>query len=258
MLQLGISGANAFSATLAGVAAGALALTGALALACFVRFFGIGFLGQPRSEAARHAHEAPRSMQGGMALLAGLCILLGVAPGIALRLLQPVTNSLTGATARPSLSALPQLAAGQTAGAYAPLGLVAFLLILGAIPWLAARLVGGEGRTRISPTWVCGIALQPRMQYSATGFAKPIRLIFQAAIRPVRSVTLERAASPYVVSAVHYEESVHPIYERHLYERGVNLLLAASHQIRLLQSGSLRAYLSYLFVTLVIVLVLAR
>jgi hydrogenase-4 component B len=69
---------------------------------------------------------------------------------------------------------------------------------------------------------------------------------------------IERPSSPFVVHAVRYEESVHPVYERQLYDRGVNLLLAASHRIRLLQSGSLRAYLTYLFVTLVIVLVLAR
>jgi hydrogenase-4 component B len=131
-------------------------------------------------------------------------------------------------------------------------------LLVGILPWLVARLIGGATRTRIAPTWVCGVGLQSRMQYSATGFAKPIRLIFQSAIQPVRTVVLERPASPHVVQAIRYEESVHPIYERHFYERGVSLLLAASHQIRLLQNGSLRAYLAYLFVTLVVVLLVAR
>jgi hydrogenase-4 component B len=96
------------------------------------------------------------------------------------------------------------------------------------------------------------------MQYTATGFAKPIRLIFQAAIRPQRTVVLERSTSPFVVQAVRYEEGVLPVYERHLYARAVNLLVWASHRIRSLQSGSLRAYLTYLFVTLVVVLALTR
>jgi hydrogenase-4 component B len=258
LLQLGVADGTALLATIAGLAAGALALTGALSLASFVRLFGIGFLGQARSEAARSAHEVPLSMQAGMGLLAGLCVLLGVIPGVALRLLQPVTAALVGVTASPSLSALPALAPGQVQGAYAPLGLVVFLLVLGGLPWLIARWVGGDVQTRVVPPWVCGFTLEPRMQYTATGFAKPIRLIFQAAVRPERNVTLERPDSPFVVSAVHYEETLLPVYERHLYERSVNLLLHASHRIRLLQSGSLRAYLTYLFVTLIVVLALTR
>jgi hydrogenase-4 component B len=258
LLEFGVAGGTALTATTAGVAAGVLALTGALALACFVRLFGIGFLGQPRTDAARLAHEVPLSMQAGMAVLAGLCILLGIVPGLVIRLLEPVTERLVGTSATPALGAWPALNPNLVQGSYAPLGLVAFLVALGSLPWLIAQLTGGRVRTRVAPPWVCGGLLEPRMQYTATGFAKPIRLIFQAAIRPERNVVIERPSSPFVVHAVRYEESVHPVYERQLYDRGVNLLLAASHRIRLLQSGSLRAYLTYLFVTLVIVLVLAR
>jgi hydrogenase-4 component B len=258
LLELGVAGDTALTAVTAGVAAGVLALTGALALACFVRFFGIGFLGQPRTESARLAHEVPHSMQSGLAILAGLCILLGVVPGTVIRLLEPVTTGLVGVTALSSLSVWLALDSNLLQGFYAPLGLVAFLVVLGSLPWLVAQFAGGRSRTRVAPPWVCGVLLEPRMQYTATGFAKPIRLIFQAAIRPQRSVAIERPSSPFVVRAVRYEEGVNPIYERHLYDRGVNLLLAASHRIRLLQSGSLRAYLTYLFVTLVVVLVLAR
>ena len=81
------------------------------------------------------------------------------------------------------------------------------------------------------------------MQYTATGFAKPIRLIFQALSSRGGAWSSSGRPPHYFVSSVRYEESVHPVYERHLYERGVSLLLAASHQIRRLQSGSLRAYL---------------
>ena len=57
-----------------------LALTGALALACFAKAFGMSFLAQPRSTHARHATEVPLSMRVGMGLLAGGCIVLGLAP----------------------------------------------------------------------------------------------------------------------------------------------------------------------------------
>ncbi len=61
-------------------AAPGLALVGALAVACFVKVYGIVFLGAPRSEQAAHAHEAGHAMIGPMLVLAGCCTLIGVAP----------------------------------------------------------------------------------------------------------------------------------------------------------------------------------
>jgi hydrogenase-4 component B len=257
LMRLGAVDGSGGIATLAAVAAAALALTGALALACFVRAFGVGFLAQPRTDAARDAREVPRSMQGGMALLALACIAFGLLPWPLLRLLRPVTEGLVGAQAHPALGASGIFDAAMLQGSYAPLAVVAALLLLGVAPWLVARLFGNAGRVRVSPTWVCGVDLEPRMQYSATGFAKPIRLIFQAVIRPQRTVVLDRPESPFVVGAVRYDETVQPIYERP-YARVVQLLVSASHRIRALQNGSVRAYLTYIFVTLVIVLILAR
>jgi hydrogenase-4 component B len=95
------------------------------------------------------------------------------------------------------------------------------------------------------------------MQYSATGFAKPIRIIFKALIRPQRTITFDRPASPYFVRSVRYEEAVHAIYEG-IYARVVHLLVITSTRIRLLQNGSVRTYLTFLFVTLVVALLLAR
>lgn len=257
LLQLGTVEGTARVATLVAIAAAVLALTGALALACSVRAFGVGFLAQPRTDAARDAREVPRTMQFGMALPALGCVVFGLIPAPLFRLLRPVTEGLIGATAHPSLGTSGVFDADRVQSSYAPLALVAALLVFGVAPWLVARLLTGPGRARISPTWVCGVRLEPRMQYSATGFAKPIRLIFQSLIRPQRTVSLDRPASPYFVKAVRYQEAVHPVYERP-YGRAVQLLFGASHRIRALQNGSIRAYLTYLFVTLVVVLILAR
>ena len=77
----GFSAHSAATATalLAGVAA--LALTGGLTAAAFVKAFGIGFLGQPRTPGAAAAGEAAPSMLAGTALLAVPCVVLGVIPG---------------------------------------------------------------------------------------------------------------------------------------------------------------------------------
>lgn len=258
LLSLGTADDAVVTATLVAAAAGAIALTGALALACFVRAFGIGFLAQPRSEQARQAREVGGTMQAGMALLALGAVGLGIFPVAALRLLEPITTDLTGQAITPSFGLTNLASLATAASSYAPLLLIAGLAVVGLLPWLIARLLTGRGRARISPTWVCGVRLEPRMQYSATGFAKPIRLIFQALIRPQRTIELEQPVSRFFVRSVRYEERVQPIYERHLYQRAVGVLLGFSRRMRTLQSGSTRAYLAYLFVTLLVVLVLTR
>src|SRR5205823_14106598 len=73
-----------------------LALTGALAAACFVKAFGITFLAQPRSEHAEHAREAAPSMCLGMAVLTVACVMLGLFPTTFIRLMDPITQQLTG------------------------------------------------------------------------------------------------------------------------------------------------------------------
>src|SRR5512147_431848 len=78
------------------IAAAMLALTGVLALTCFAKAFGISFLALPRSSHARHAEEVPFSMRLGMALLAIVCIVLGVAPMVAVPLLDRVTAPFVG------------------------------------------------------------------------------------------------------------------------------------------------------------------
>ena len=57
-----------------------LGVTGALALACFVKVCGVVFLGAPRSPAAAHAHECGPAMRGAMLVLAAACVAIGLAP----------------------------------------------------------------------------------------------------------------------------------------------------------------------------------
>ncbi|MCL5264833.1 MAG: hydrogenase 4 subunit B [Chloroflexi bacterium] len=258
LLLLGTSGSGPTVAIGAAGAAGLLALTGGLAAFCFVKAFGIAFLGLPRSAAADEAHEVGKPMLLGMGLLALLCFGLGLLPTFIVRLLAPVTNALTGAVAQPSLSLVP-LTAPSRGGNLAPLSVLGLLIALGVLALLLGRLIGGPGRSRVSPPWVCGIELEPSMQYSATALAKPVRIIFRGLIRPYREIERQhKSGVAYFVSGVSYEAGVHPIYERYFYNPAVRMLLMLANQVRLLQTGSLRMYLSYMFATLVIVLLLTR
>ncbi|MDO8671567.1 MAG: hydrogenase 4 subunit B [Dehalococcoidia bacterium] len=258
LLALGASTASPVLAVGAAIAAGCLALTGGLAAFCFVKAFGITFLGMPRSDAAKDVKEVGLPMLLGMGLLSLLCLGLGLFPSIVVRLIDPVTLALAQAPAQPMLSILPATASAGR-GAIAPLAIFCAIAALGGLALILGRVIGGVVRTRTAPPWSCGIELEPSMQYSATAFAKPIRIIFRSLIRPYREVKREHSSGiDYFVSGVRYEGGVHPIYERYLYQPAVRTLLAMARHVRLLQNGSLRTYLIYIFATLVVVLLLTR
>ena len=80
-LFLGVNSFNLATKMIFIAAIGALAFTGGLAAACFVKAFGVTFLARPRSEAATHAKESPLPLRIGMAALALLTLILGVFAG---------------------------------------------------------------------------------------------------------------------------------------------------------------------------------
>ena len=73
-----------------------LALSAALAAACFVKAFGVSFLGRARTPAAAQAQETDSNSLAAMYFLAALCLVAGILPGIFIDALAPVTNSLVG------------------------------------------------------------------------------------------------------------------------------------------------------------------
>jgi formate hydrogenlyase subunit 3/multisubunit Na+/H+ antiporter MnhD subunit len=67
-----------------------LALSAALAAACFVKAYGVTFLGRPRTRAAETAAETDGFSLAAMFLLAALCLLAGILPGLFIDALGPV------------------------------------------------------------------------------------------------------------------------------------------------------------------------
>ncbi|MEK6603713.1 MAG: hydrogenase 4 subunit B, partial [Nitrospirota bacterium] len=156
------------------IGAAMLALTGVLALACFAKAFGISFLAMPRSAHARNAREVPPAMRIGMAGLAIICVLLGVAPMVVVPAIDRVTAPLIGVSiadkvlAEGGLALMP-MGVGSASISTPVLGI--FLALLIPVAWLMAVVIGGKLRKRFYKTWGCGIPLKPRMEYTATGFA---------------------------------------------------------------------------------------
>jgi hydrogenase-4 component B len=261
-LLLGGAGLGGASGLLAGVAASMLALTGGLAAACFAKAFGVTFLGRPRSEHAEHARESPAPMIAGMLLLAGACVALGLAPGYAMRLLDRPTAELLGGpgavaavtahgplvlSARGAPGGLEATAISMTAAA-AVFGLVAVAA------WAALRT--RSRARRLAPTWTCGMTPTSRFDYTATAFAKPLRLIFAALYRPRREIVREPGASPYVLRRIAYAGEVVDLAETVLYARLKRWVTGSAHFIRAYSTGRIHGYIGFVLVTLVVTLLL--
>jgi hydrogenase-4 component B len=235
-----------------------LALTAALAAACFVKAFGIPFLALPRSEAAAAAKEAPVSMQIGMGILAAGCLALGVGATWFVRLFDPITSQTLGLRVSSSLVAANGLAiaAGTgRGGTVSTAGIAVLGLALGGIVAILVMLRSRSARRVSGPTWDCGLpGLTADNQYTATAFSKPLRMIFSALYRPRREIQAEYEVSPYYPTAIRFESDIEPTFEKHFYDPLRRSILELARRMRGIQAGSIHAYLAYIFVTLILLL----
>ncbi len=238
-----------------------LALTGALAAACFVKAFGITFLAQPRSDHAAQAHEVAPTMLAGMGLLTAACIFLGLFPTLFLKLFNPLTVQLLGQPLPGFLSEADGWVLGNTqemGGTVSTLGIALMGICLLPVPLVLWLFFGRRTKVRIGPTWDCGLkGLTPQMEYTATGFSKPIRMIFKALFLPRREVQREYDYSPYFAKNLHFESHIEEAFVTRLYRPLNRGILRFSRRMRGLQAGSIQAYLIYIFITLLLLLMFA-
>jgi hydrogenase-4 component B len=252
-LLLGFTATPTLSRLVFPVAGSLLALTSALAAACFVKAFGMTFLALPRGEGAEKAQESPGLMLLPQAALAVLCLALGLAPGSALQVLGAVAGSLPGVRPAPEM-VRSWFAIAPGAGHFdhlAPPPLLAAVLV-GLAAAGALSLLAGYALRRV-PTWGCGGELTARTEYTATAFSKPLMMIFQAVYRPTREV--ETVGEAHFPREVRYRAEIEPTFERFLYGPLTRGVLGAAERMRVIQAGSLHAYLAYVIV-LVLSLVL--
>ena len=258
----GVGSSAPFVAPLMTLAVGILALTGGLAAAGFVKAFGITFLAIPRSPAAAHAREAPFSMQAGMAILASACVAFGVAAVPIMSALSSVVAASVGPSAvLPTLHGVTLDAPGGF-GQMSPALLALGLLVVTAGVWAGVRLFGAGPGLRVGDTWGCGrVAQTPRMEYTSTAFAEPLRRVFAELYRPTKDLSIDfHPGSRYFVQSIEYRSEIMPWFERYLYAPVVARVRVLALRTRAIQSGSAHAYLTYLVIALLglLVVLLAR
>jgi len=236
-----------------------LALTGGLAMACFVKAFGITFLALPRSDAAARAHEASRPVRVAMLTLVTACVVLGVGPTLVVPTLGSVASAVLG-TAPEAISG--DWLTVRVSGQFASVSTAAIAVVLAGsfcAPLVALRLVGASRRTRAYETWGCGRIVQtPRMEYTATAFASPFKRVFDFFYRPTKRLDIEfHPESRFFVERIEYENPTRSIFEDWLYRPALRLLHGGARAAGALQSGSANQYLAYILAALLLMLVLA-
>jgi formate hydrogenlyase subunit 3/multisubunit Na+/H+ antiporter MnhD subunit len=231
-----------------------LALSAALAAACFVKAFGVTFLGRARSDAVAKADEADRFSLVAMLALAALCLLAGILPGFVIDALTPVSQTLVDGhmPAQAHIAWLAIVPISESRSSYDGLLIflfitVAALLTASAIHRLASR------RLRRGPAWDCGFPVPtPVTQYSATSFAQPIRRVFGTVFFAARErVVMPPPGDP---RAATLTVNLRDFIWEAIYEPIARFALSAADRLNVLQFLTIRRYLSVVFVLLIVLL----
>ncbi|WP_294375784.1 hydrogenase 4 subunit B [uncultured Slackia sp.] len=241
----------------AAFAAVSLAITGALAVTCFVKAYGVTFLGAPRSEAAANAKEVPASMRIGMIILAVMCICLGIgAPWVA-----PVMQNIAAATTGQATIAVASGLdiANPAIGSVVSTPMLAILLIACVLVPVAARSLFSKGGVASDrDPWACGYALDPEMPVVATTFAAEVKM-FLKPIYAAREAVVSTAGSfqamfGNVVSGAAKAETVG---DKYVVAGTASFVNWISKQVQKIEGGNFRVYIIYIVVALVFFLTLA-
>lgn len=221
------------------ICAAALIFTGALAAACFVRAFGITFLGLPRSHYVQKASEVPFSMRLGMFIPASLTIVFGIfAPYIfsALSVVSGSALSLDTSNMR-------------FAGVHLPVTALALLLLFFCVGGFFIYSYFGRKHLLQYRTWDCGYyKLGARNEYTATAFSKPFRIAFNFFLLPYRKTEKIRETF-YHVSSFTYQTHTTQVFRKYLYDPLLAGIINISLRFKKIQSGSIHLYIGYIFIT---------
>jgi formate hydrogenlyase subunit 3/multisubunit Na+/H+ antiporter MnhD subunit len=231
-----------------------LALSAALAAACFVKAFGVTFLGRPRMPAAGRARETDRFSLAAMGFLAALCLVAGIVPGIFMDALAPAVASLVGQrlptqTGVEWLSIVP---IAESRSSYNGLLVFLFMIISGTLAASAIHRLASD-RLRRAPPWDCGYPdPSPATQYTADSFAQPIRRVFGTVV--FRAREHGEMPPPGDTSPARLTVTVRDLVWDTLYAPLASGVGAAADRLNHLQFLTIRQFLSLVFAALIILL----
>lgn len=251
----GASAGNAIIAAAMAFGAVCLALTGALAVACFVKAYGVTFLGMKRSDEVSYAQNVPGPMAFAIALLAAACVALGVCAPWVIPCLNGVAatfGGFSGACLSMGAIAVNPLTAD---GVSAPL--LAFVLVGVIAAVIALRNIKGTGGVAADrDSWACGYVPTAEMPPDSASFAAQAN-VFMRPMFKVRTAILgvaaafERALS--VDAALQAGGASAEIKQHNPFEALVSWLGASAGKV---EGGNFRVYILYIIVAFIVLFAL--
>jgi formate hydrogenlyase subunit 3/multisubunit Na+/H+ antiporter MnhD subunit len=231
-----------------------LALSAALAAACFVKAYGVTFLGRPRTRAAATAAETDNFSLAAMFILAALCLIAGILPGLFIDALAPISTALLGERMPVQIgsqwSSIVPIAASRSS--YDGLLVFVFIAMSGMLAAFAIHRLASD-RLRRAPAWDCGYPdPSPATQYTATSFAEPIRRVFGTVMFRARE-QVEMPPPGDTRPARLTVQMTDPIWDW-LYAPLAAAVSAAADRLNRLQFLTIRQFLTLVFCALVILL----
>jgi len=231
-----------------------LALSAALAAACFVKAFGITFLGRPRSGAAERAREADGFSLSAMLALALGCLLAGIFPGLVIDAIAPVTTSLVNGRMPEQLGVawLSIIPVTVSRSSYNGLIVFAFIAASAIVAAIAIHRLASHALRR-APAWDCGFPdASPATQYTSGSFAQPIRRVFGTWVFRAREEVVMPA--PGDMSPARFEVHMRDLVWEYGYEPIAAVVRFAAERFNYLQFLTIRSYLSLVFALLILLL----
>ncbi len=231
-----------------------LALSAALAAACFVKAFGVTFLGRARTPAAAGARETDTNSLAAMFFLAALCLVAGILPGFFIDALAPVTKSLIGLSMphQAGVEWLSIVPIAESRSSYNGLLVFIFVVFSGSFAAFAIHRLASD-KLRRAPAWDCGYPdPNPATQYTASSFAQPIRRVYGTSVFRAREIG-EMPAPGSTLPARLTVELRDLIWDA-AYAPVAAGIGYATEKLNSLQFLTIRQYLSLVFAALVLLL----
>jgi hydrogenase-4 component B len=231
-----------------------LALSAALAAACFVKAFGVSFLGRARTPAAANAQETDSNSLAAMYFLAALCLVAGILPGFFIDALAPVTKSLVGVSMphQAGVEWLSIVPIAESRSSYNGLLVFVFVVLSGSIAAFAIHRLASD-KLRRAPAWDCGYPdPSTATQYTASSFAQPIRRVYGATVFRAREIG--EMPPPGATAPARLTVELHDLIWDAAYAPVATGIEYATEKLNYLQFLTIRQYLSLVFTALVLLL----
>jgi len=195
-------------------------------------------------------------MKTGMGILAVNCFGLALAAPWIVKILGRIAGELSGADL-PMAAVVRKFFLTSPSGAsqFSPAFVAVILLGFMVVSMVLLRVLLGKKLFRIGPRWDCGMPrLSPRMQYTATGYSKPLRRILSFLYQPTSRVELEDEGHELLRTTQRFESKITHHADEWVYQPLADIVAELSRKAKQIQTGHIQLYLSYIFVTLILLL----